>query len=93
VNALGSDGASPNHVDGDVADPLPASAPPGALDAVNRFLGTHTGDMVTPQGTVPATGKRVELRFADYFKVAGDKVIEHRTYFDQASMMAQLGAG
>ncbi len=55
-----------------------------------RFLGTHTGDMVTPEGTVPASGNKIELRFADYFKTAGGRVVEHRTYWDQADMMAQL---
>ena len=65
----------------------------GEVFIEGRFVGTHSGDMVTPQGTVPASGNTVELRFADYFKVAGGKVTEHRTYFDQAGLMAQLGAG
>ncbi|HET6873679.1 MAG TPA: ester cyclase, partial [Acidimicrobiales bacterium] len=58
-----------------------------------RFLGTHSGDMVTPQGTVPASGNKIELRFADYFRVANGKIIDHRTYWDQVDMMTQLGAG
>jgi predicted ester cyclase len=57
-----------------------------------RFLGTHDGDLVSPQGTIPASGNKLELRFADYFKVAGDRVVEHRTYWDQMDMMGQLGA-
>src|SRR5688572_26556063 len=43
-----------------------------------RFVGTHSGDMVTPQGAIPASGNMVELRFADYFKVEGGKFTEHR---------------
>jgi len=57
-----------------------------------RFLGTHTGDMVTPQGTVPASGNKIELRFADYFRVTDGKVADHRTYWDQVDMMTQMGA-
>jgi steroid delta-isomerase-like uncharacterized protein len=58
-----------------------------------RFRGKHTGDLVTPQGTIPASGTDLDLPFADYFRVEGGKIAEHRTYWDQAAMMAQLGAG
>ena len=57
-----------------------------------RFVGTHKGDLVSPDGTLPATGNSIDFPFADYFKVAGGKVVEHRTYWDQATMMGQLGA-
>jgi steroid delta-isomerase-like uncharacterized protein len=58
-----------------------------------RFAGTHTGDLVTPQGTLPASGNRLDMPYADYFRVEGGKVVEHRVFWDQATMMAQLGAG
>ncbi len=57
-----------------------------------RFLGTHTGDLVTPEGVVPASGNKIELRFADYFRVSGGSIIDHRAYWDQADMMAQLAS-
>ena len=57
-----------------------------------RFVGTHTGDLVSPNGTIPASGNKIELRFADYFKVSGGRVVDHRTYWDQADMAGQLGA-
>jgi steroid delta-isomerase-like uncharacterized protein len=57
-----------------------------------RFVGTHTGDLASPEGVIPASGNKVELRFADYFKAAGGLITDHRTYWDQMSMMAQLGA-
>ena len=57
-----------------------------------RFIGTHSGDFQTPDGTIPASGNKVELPFADYFKVSNGKIVEHRTYFDQVTMMRQLGA-
>jgi ketosteroid isomerase-like protein len=58
-----------------------------------RFRGTHSGDLVTPQGSIPASGGELDLPFADYFRVEGGKIVEHRTYWDQGTMMAQLGAG
>jgi steroid delta-isomerase-like uncharacterized protein len=58
-----------------------------------RFRGTHTGDLVTPQGSIPASGRELDLPFADYFRVENGRIAEHRTYWDQATMMAQLGAG
>lgn len=57
-----------------------------------RFVGTHAGDFVTPQGTIPPSNNKIEVRFADYFKAAGGKIVEHRTYWDVADMMTQLGA-
>ena len=56
-----------------------------------RYLGTHTGPLQSPQGTIPATGNKIELRFADYFRVAGGLITDHRTYWDQVEMMTQLG--
>jgi len=57
-----------------------------------RFLGTHTGDMQSPQGTIPASGNKIEVRFADYFKVTSGRITDQRTYWDQVEMMTQLGA-
>jgi steroid delta-isomerase-like uncharacterized protein len=56
-----------------------------------RFTGTHTGALQSPQGEVPASGNRVELAFADFFRLEDGKVAEHRVYFDQLDLMAQLG--
>ena len=56
-----------------------------------RFVGTQTGDLPTPDGgAIPASGNKLELGFADYFKATGGKIVEHRTYFDQATMLGQL---
>lgn len=57
------------------------------------FAGTHSGDMVTPQGTMPASGNQLALPFADYFRVAGGKIVEHNVVFDQLTFATQLGAG
>jgi ketosteroid isomerase-like protein len=57
-----------------------------------RFKGTHSGDLVTPQGTLPASGKQLDVTFADYFRVDGGKIVEHEVIWDQLQMMGQLGA-
>ena len=64
----------------------------GEVFLEGRFVGTHDGDLHSPDGTLPASGNKLELRFADYFKLSGGRIIEHRTYFDQVDMMRQLGA-
>ena len=57
-----------------------------------RFKGTHKGDLVSPQGTVPASGNALDMPFADYFRVVDGKIVEHEVVWDQLGMMAQLGA-
>lgn len=61
--------------------------------AINEWVAsaTHTGPLETPEGTVPATGKRVELRGADAMTVSGGLITSHRVYYDQMAFMTQLG--
>ena len=55
-----------------------------------RFKGTHRGALATPQGEIPASGNAINVPFADFFRLRDDKFVEHRVYWDQAEMMAQL---
>jgi len=57
--------------------------------AVTEFIGrgTHTGDLA---GIAP-TGRRVEVRVCNVIEVRDGKIAVEREYFDQMSMMAQLG--
>src|SRR5436305_1833785 len=55
------------------------------------MTGTHTGPLASPAGEVPATGKKIEFKFADVFKTRDGKVVEHRVYFDQMTFLGQLG--
>jgi steroid delta-isomerase-like uncharacterized protein len=55
-----------------------------------RFRGTHTGALATEQGEVPASGNTIDVPFADFFRLGDDTFVEHRVYWDQAEMMAQL---
>jgi ketosteroid isomerase-like protein len=47
--------------------------------------------METPEGTIPATGKRVTLRGCDVLTVRDGLIVSHRAYYDQLAFMAQLG--
>lgn len=52
----------------------------------------HTGELQTPAGSVPATGKSIELHTAEFFRVDGDgRIVEHHRIFDVAAFMGQLG--
>ena len=53
--------------------------------------GTHKGPLQTPTGQIAATGKPIEIRACQVFKIAGDKAQSMRQYFDMETMMQQLG--
>ena len=53
--------------------------------------GTHTGPLQTPAGTIPATGKTLQLRFAEIFEMRDGKIKTMRAYWDTATLMRQLG--
>ena len=61
--------------------------------AMNEWTvaGTHSGPLETPEGTVPATGKRVTMRGCDSLTVRDGLVVSHRAYYDQLGFMEQLG--
>jgi len=56
-----------------------------------RFTGTHSGTLRSPSGEIPATGKPVDLRFAEVHRVEGGKIIDFHVYFDQLDLLGQLG--
>jgi steroid delta-isomerase-like uncharacterized protein len=53
-----------------------------------RLTGTHRGEFAG----MPATGRRVDLPWAVFFRVAGGKIVEERDFYDQASLMQALQA-
>jgi steroid delta-isomerase-like uncharacterized protein len=60
-----------------------------AIEFIAR--GTHTGPLVGPQGTIPATQKRVEMKCSEFLKIKDGQVIKGRVYFDAATLLHQLG--
>lgn len=62
------------------------------LAAWGTWTGTHTGPLATPRGDVPATGRRVELRFCAVAELdAEGRFRRIQTYLDQLAMLTQLG--
>lgn len=55
------------------------------------WKGTHKGPLQTPKGTIPPTGKPIEIRACVVSELAGDKVKLERHYFDMATLLQQLG--
>jgi predicted ester cyclase len=67
----------------------------GAGDWITQLAhirGTNTGPLEMPGGqTIPATNKAIRLPVAMITRLEGGKFAEVNLYFDQASMLAQLG--
>ena len=56
------------------------------------FTGTHTEPMAGPDGTeIPPTGKSIELPYCMVMKFKDGLVSELYEYYDQMSLMQQLG--
>ena len=60
-----------------------------ATEHVGR--GTHRGPLVTPAGTIPPTGRPIELRIAEMYQVQAGKIRYLRAYYDSAALLRQLG--
>ncbi|MEW6195377.1 MAG: ester cyclase [Bacteroidota bacterium] len=60
---------------------------------VGEFIGkgTHTGILMSPNGQISPTGKKVEIHFCDVIKIKDGKVVSINSYFDSTTMMHQLG--
>ena len=57
-----------------------------------RFKGTQTGDLAGEQGTIPASGNAIDIPYAEVFTIRDGLIVRQETYWDQMTMMAQLGA-
>ena len=61
--------------------------------AVVEFIGrgTNTGPLHMPAGDVHPTGRTVELRFCDVYRISNGKIISYRSYYDALGFLQQLG--
>ena len=55
------------------------------------YRGTQTGPLAGKMGTIPATGKKAEVRYAFVSSFRGGKIQRERAYFDLFGLMQQLG--
>lgn len=53
--------------------------------------GTHQGALITPEGTVPATGRMIDVPCCDVFRLKDGKVTSFHCYNAASIMMEQLG--
>jgi predicted ester cyclase len=53
--------------------------------------GTHDGPLQSPNGSIPATRKKLDMHFIEVLKLENGKVTEARAYFDSATLLRQLG--
>lgn len=56
------------------------------------WTGTQKGDLVSPAGTIPATGKQVNIPACQVITLRDGKVARTDHYFDLTTMLTQLGA-
>jgi len=65
----------------------------GESSVVTEFTGrgTHDGPLDTPNGSIPATGKPIEVEFCEILTLRDGKVVEARNYFDAATLLRQIG--
>jgi len=53
--------------------------------------GTHTADLMTPNGLIPPTGKHVAMSGISILRMKDGKILEERVQADILGMMQQLG--
>lgn len=56
------------------------------------WKGTHQGPLQTPNGSIPPTGKPIEVRACAVMELKGEKVRVQRHYFDMVTLLQQIGA-
>jgi carboxymethylenebutenolidase len=72
---------------------IPISRTVGATQVVDEmlFCFTHTCEVPWMLPGIPATGKRVEIPLVAVVKFRGDKLCHEHIYWDQASVLVQIG--
>src|ERR671935_2287396 len=61
------------------------------VSATVRVTGTHTEPFVMPQGTLPPTGRAIDIRARNEMDVRDDSIGALCITFDAADFMRQLG--
>jgi steroid delta-isomerase-like uncharacterized protein len=56
------------------------------------WQGTQTGEMQTPEGTIPPSGKHQTTPSAFIFDYENGEIKESRHYFDMLAFLQQIGA-
>jgi len=56
------------------------------------FHGTQSGTLRTPQGDIPPSGNRINLRYVTVQRTKDGRIASEHLYFDQLDFLGQLGA-
>ena len=64
---------------------------PDAVVLEITWEGTHSGELASQMGPIPATYKRVKLPAVQVVTFKGDKVSGTKHYFDLMTLLAQIG--
>lgn len=56
-----------------------------------RIVATHTGPLALPSGTVPPSGRTLDLRFALLVEARDGQIVRDDLYFDRLDLSEQLG--
>jgi steroid delta-isomerase-like uncharacterized protein len=56
-----------------------------------RFVGTNTGPLESPMGTLPATGKSFDAPFVEVWRFRDGKTCSIHNYSDTLTLLTQLG--
>ena len=56
-----------------------------------RFTGSSLQTIAGDGEGRPSAGAKIDLAFADFARIRGDRIVEYRTYYDQVSLLTQLG--
>ena len=87
-----------------LAEGFRTAAPDNRLEAVRTYesgdtiivegvySGTHTGPLVGPGGTIPATGRAFSFPFCELLQARDGKFVSHRVYWDNVTFLSQIGA-
>lgn len=76
----------------DLNHPISTAVLSGDTLAVElRLKGTHTGPLLSPQGTVPPTKQAIDLREANVLTCSGERIASVHMYFDQVEFLTQVG--
>jgi steroid delta-isomerase-like uncharacterized protein len=56
------------------------------------LVGTHNGPLTLPQGSIPASGKKVSVPACDVIRLRNGKVQSYNCYFAATVLLNQIGA-
>lgn len=63
----------------------------GIVMCENRIVGTHTGPLVTADGTLPASGEVFDEPYMAVFELQGERIARQTLHLDRLQVLRRLG--